>query len=208
MTNKEENIMELTMILQRMIDSGKIDPDRYQRKYRISLYDDAKQEIANAANSFEEWFSKHEEYTYLDAIQEFGTMFFSRLYIDDFMVHETLHNIGWQLFQKQKEWLNQQAIQAEDSGCEDNMPLGILNLMDAIQDMYESGALDSSEDNAWYTEKWYDEDIISILEELEIPATRKNIMRARQRVLRLFDDKSDRNEMLTDAIEDIFKGEE
>lgn len=208
MTNKEENIMELTMILQRMIDSGKIDPDRYQRKYRTSLYDDAKQEIANAANSFEEWFSKHEEYAYLDAIQEFGTMFFSRLYIDDFMVHETLHNIDWQLFQKQKEWLNQQAIQAEDSGCEDNMPLGILNLMDAIQDMYESGALDSSEDNAWYTEKWYDEDIISILEELEIPATRKNIMRARQRVLRLFDDKSDRNEMLTDAIEDIFKGEE
>ena len=48
----------------------------------------------------------------------------------------------------------------------------------------------------WYTEKWYDDDLIEALEDSGVPATEENVERFRAACKGVFDDKSERNSML------------
>lgn len=61
------------------------------------------------------------------------------------------------------------------------------------------------EQNAWYIEKWYDEDLIGTLEEIGVTVSEENIERLKLECLHIFDDKSARNEMLADKAREIFK---
>lgn len=63
------------------------------------------------------------------------------------------------------------------------------------------------EDNAWYIEKWYDEDLINALKESGATASRENIERLKSECLHIFDDKSVRNEMLVDKAREIFNSQ-
>ncbi|MCD7819951.1 MAG: hypothetical protein LUH07_13040 [Lachnospiraceae bacterium] len=56
----------------------------------------------------------------------------------------------------------------------------------------------------WYEEFWNDEDLEIALENAEIEVTVENVARQKQACLHIFDDKSDRNAMLTDMVRDIF----
>lgn len=57
----------------------------------------------------------------------------------------------------------------------------------------------------WYVERWYDEDIISILEENNLDTSPDTIAAVKKKVSHIFDDKTDRNEQLKYAIEGILK---
>lgn len=59
--------------------------------------------------------------------------------------------------------------------------------------------------NYWYTEKWSDDDITACLEELGIECSEQNIARARHAVRGIFEDKTDRNELLSQWIENEFE---
>lgn len=63
------------------------------------------------------------------------------------------------------------------------------------------------DDNAWYVEKWYDEDLINALKEIGVTASEKNLERLKSECLHIFDDKSTRNEMLADKAREIFEEE-
>lgn len=81
---------------------------------------------------------------------------------------------------------------------------------EAIDDMLEHLAyalvgIEVPEQNAWYIEKWYDEDLISALEVIGVTASEENIERLKLECLHIFDDKSVRNEMLADKAREIFK---
>lgn len=82
---------------------------------------------------------------------------------------------------------------------------------EAIDDMLEHLAyalvgIEVPEQNAWYIEKWYDEDLINVLKEIRVTASEENIERLKLECLHIFDDKSVRNEMLADKAREIFKG--
>ena len=83
---------------------------------------------------------------------------------------------------------------------------------EAIDDMLEHLAyvlvgIEASEQNTWYIEKWYDEDLINVLKEIGITASEKNLERLKSECLHIFDDKSTRNEMLADKAREIFEEE-
>lgn len=59
-------------------------------------------------------------------------------------------------------------------------------------------------DEVWYTEKWLYQDIIYALEDADVPATEENIFLVESRVKKGFDDKSDRNEMIADIVDELF----
>lgn len=53
-------------------------------------------------------------------------------------MEELLRNMDWELFEKQKEWLVEQVAALEPSGSEaSEIPEGILNMMDRMQEVYE-----------------------------------------------------------------------
>ena len=56
----------------------------------------------------------------------------------------------------------------------------------------------------WYTESWYDEDIAAAMEAAGVAVTQANLDKAREKCRMIFDDKSERNEMLKGMIESIF----
>lgn len=62
-------------------------------------------------------------------------------------------------------------------------------------------------EEAWYTEKWYEEDLISALKEAGIEISEKNLERMKTACQHIFDDKSTRNEMLADKAREIFEEE-
>lgn len=81
---------------------------------------------------------------------------------------------------------------------------------EAIEDMLEHLAyalanIEVPEQNAWFVEKWYDEDLINALKEIGVTANKENIGKLKLECLHIFDDKSVRNEMLTDKAREIFK---
>ena len=55
--------------------------------------------------------------------------------------------------------------------------------------------------NVWASEQWTDEDIIHHLEDMEITPTRETVRIAREYLIGLFDDKTDRNETIRRALE-------
>lgn len=56
----------------------------------------------------------------------------------------------------------------------------------------------------WYTERWYDEDIEGALEELCIEVNEYTMNLARHALEGVFDDKSERNEMIRLTLENYF----
>lgn len=56
----------------------------------------------------------------------------------------------------------------------------------------------------WYTESWYDEDIAAAMEAAGVVVTQANLAKARDKCRAIFDDKSERNEMLKCMVESIF----
>ncbi|MCD8069182.1 MAG: hypothetical protein LUE87_09915 [Lachnospiraceae bacterium] len=116
---------------------------------------------------------------------------------------KVLGNMDWDLFKRQKEWLFSQQIQTENWYGQDasDLPAGILNMMDRIQDVWE----DVVDNPCWYEERWNDEDLRTALGNAEIEATEVNIARLKKECIHIFDDKSERNEMLADMAREIFK---
>lgn len=55
----------------------------------------------------------------------------------------------------------------------------------------------------WYVERWYDEDLESALVAAGVPVTPENIKAMRESCKGIFDDKTDRNEMLRDKAEEL-----
>lgn len=56
----------------------------------------------------------------------------------------------------------------------------------------------------WYTEKWYDDDLETALEESGIPVTDENIRTLKAACKGAFDDKSERNSMLRQIASETF----
>lgn len=67
-----------------------------------------------------------------------------------------------------------------------------------------SETLDTVLKDPWYTECWYDDDIIAALEAAGIPATPRSIAAMREACKDIFWDKTYRNEMLRDKAEELF----
>lgn len=61
------------------------------------------------------------------------------------------------------------------------------------------------EEKPWYTERWYDTDLEVALEEEGISVTEENVQIFKISCSKIFDDKSDRNEMLKSCAWEIFK---
>jgi len=81
-----------------------------------------------------------------------------------------------------------------------DLPAGILNMMDRIQDAWE----DEADNPYWHEERWDDEDLRIALENAEIEVTVENVDRLKNACIYIFDDKSVRNEMLADMARKIF----
>lgn len=60
------------------------------------------------------------------------------------------------------------------------------------------------DEKIWYTEIWCDQDIINALEDHLIPATEENLEKVKELVIPQFDDKSQRNEQIADAVCQLF----
>lgn len=60
------------------------------------------------------------------------------------------------------------------------------------------------ESNKWYKEIWTDDDIAQALSDNGIIANANNIMRLKEKAKHLFDDKSDRYEMLSNLAKEVF----
>ena len=61
----------------------------------------------------------------------------------------------------------------------------------------EYGYLAKKENEPWYVEEWYDQDIIWALEDNDVEATDENIEIFKEHNAEIFDDKSDRNEKIS-----------
>lgn len=64
---------------------------------------------------------------------------------------------------------------------------------------------DSCKENIWASETWTDEDLISALQYRCIEPTEENISNLREACKGMFDDKSDRNEMIDDKVCELFE---
>ncbi|MCD8122690.1 MAG: hypothetical protein LUE65_10750 [Clostridiales bacterium] len=111
-----------------------------------------------------------------------------------------MENMEWDLFQRQKEWIYAQQIQIEKwYGREAAaLPMGILNMIDKIQEAWEEKMARADKNPCWYEERWYDEDLKTALENAEVEVTVANVTKLRNCCVHIFDDKSVRNEMLVD----------
>lgn len=114
-----------------------------------------------------------------------------------------MENVDWDLFEHQKEWLYSQQIQTEKWYGHDasDLPAGILNMMDRIQDAWEGEA----DNPCWYEERWVDEDLRIALENAEIEVTEENMTWLKKECIHIFDDKSERNDMLADMARKVLK---
>ncbi len=127
---------------------------------------------------------------------------------------KVMEQIDWGLFLKQKEWLySQQCYLERWYGTRAAVfPEGILNLMDGLQDAWEGSMegcqLSEKQDDVgnsyWYKEAWNDEDLRAALENAGAEVTEENVKKLKQECLHIFDDKSERNEMLANRARSIF----
>jgi hypothetical protein len=62
-------------------------------------------------------------------------------------------------------------------------------------------------DEPWYSENWYNQDLVSIMKDLGVDVTAKNLTKARDSVRGIFDDVSARNEMLEEKISEVFESQ-
>lgn len=56
----------------------------------------------------------------------------------------------------------------------------------------------------WYQEKWYDEDLEAVLTDYDIPVTKENVEKLKSACEDIFDDKSERNNMLKQIAAETF----
>ncbi|MCD8076037.1 MAG: hypothetical protein LUF27_13615 [Lachnospiraceae bacterium] len=122
--------------------------------------------------------------------------------------------IDWELFLKQKEWLYSQQCHLERwyGTRAAVLPEGILNLMDCLQNSWEesmegfqlSKESDDVGNSYWYKEVWTNENPRIALENAEVEVTEENVGKLQQECLHIFDDKSERNEMLANRARSIF----
>lgn len=56
----------------------------------------------------------------------------------------------------------------------------------------------------WCIELWYDEDLAAAMDSVGVPVTHENLSKMRKGCKGIFDDKSDRNEMLADKAYELF----
>lgn len=63
------------------------------------------------------------------------------------------------------------------------------------------------EDEPWYTENWYMEDLKNALESAEVEVTEENLKKLLKECKNVFDDKTMRNEMLADKARELFREE-
>lgn len=66
----------------------------------------------------------------------------------------------------------------------------------------------TNNEKPWYSENWYDEDLINALEITGITVTDENIAKLKEACKHIFDDKSIRNEMLVDMASIVFNNRE
>lgn len=67
--------------------------------------------------------------------------------------------------------------------------------------------MDKTNNNPWYIEIWNDADLINVLEYLNLPCDDCHLEKLKKSCLHLFDDKSDRNQMIKEVAESIFDEE-
>ena len=73
--------------------------------------------------------------------------------------------------------------------------------MDIIMKDGKESAIDAA---CWYVERWMDEDLENALLAINVSPTKDNIRLLREECKHLFDDKSERNEMLRMMAESLF----
>lgn len=74
-----------------------------------------------------------------------------------------------------------------------------------IKDYLQFEFLDESDSSIWYKEIWTDEDLIGALQYRYIEPTEENVSKLREACKGMFDDKSDRNEMIDDKVCELFE---
>lgn len=63
---------------------------------------------------------------------------------------------------------------------------------------------ESSSLTPWYEEQWYDEDITNIMKEMGVEVAPETLKKTQELCSEYFDDKSDRNEIIKQIIEENF----
>lgn len=63
-------------------------------------------------------------------------------------------------------------------------------------------------DSCWYQERWYDGDLEEALCAADLPVTEENVNKLRAACCGIFDDKSERNEILRQKAEEVCGEEE
>lgn len=99
-----------------------------------------------------------------------------------------------------QEFFNRHDIQAE--AIFDDGKLYISEEVDSGEEIW-----DLNDSDPWYMELWEMNDLYNAMREAEVPLTEENIDKALNAVKGIFDDYSDRNEMLLKCIENTFKNE-
>lgn len=74
--------------------------------------------------------------------------------------------------------------------------------MDTIMKDAKESSIDST---CWYVERWMDEDLENALLAINVSPTKDNIRLLREECKHLFDDKSERNEMIRQMAESLFE---
>ena len=112
-------------------------------------------------------------------------------------------NIDTELLSKQKDCLISLQTTAGFESETGQTLEGVLNLLDAISNVLE----EDEADPVWYEETWYESDLINALEyNLVNVKSNTNIRKLRDECINrgLFNDKSDRNEMIDDIVIELF----
>lgn len=205
MDKVHENIIEILWVYEELRAANEImDMKEISRRFSLGTVSGAdllKENICSWAEEFEKIEQEYPD-DYLNNIRAFAkTKFKGKYRRQKVDLSEVLDNIDWDLYYRQKEWLARQVSELEPTGSDASQyPEGILNFMDQIQDAYE---LDGA-DIPWYSEQWYESDIVKAMEELDIPVTPANLLRAKVAVEGLFDNLSNRWEVLLSCIESAF----
>ncbi|MCD8225505.1 MAG: hypothetical protein LUC99_11805 [Clostridiales bacterium] len=71
-------------------------------------------------------------------------------------------------------------------------------MMDKFQDAWEEELVRTGNNQCWYEERWYEEDLKTALKDAGVEITVANLKKLKKRCVHIFDDKSVRNEMLVE----------
>lgn len=206
MDKVHENIIEILWVYEELRAANEVmDMKEISRRFSLGTVSGAdllKEDICSWAEEFEKIEQEYPD-DYLNNIIAFAKIKIKEKYgRPNVEIPAVLNYIDWDLYYRQKEWLARQVAELEPTGSEAiQYPEGILNFMDQIQDAYEL----TKTKMPWYTENWYDDAIVKTMKSLKIPVTDANMYRAKRAVKQIFDDKSDREELLIQYIRNEFE---